>query len=251
MSLVSDYSQVRKNSLAFSDVGNHKITMAYEVFAFFQHWYYFPDIGEGVFAPSKFIGYQDTTLHNYDGSGHGGDTEEILKQWFRKCDRKSEEFGQYITQLQSFAKSNHRKINAKVTTGTGGIHTFGYLYPDEAATTDFTEGGVKQDVVNAYERNPEARKKCLEKHGYNCKICETSFEEIYGDIGKNFINVHHLFPISKIPRQYKINPIKHLCPVCPNCHAMLHQTDPPLMPEELATRMKEMGVRRSHEQAKS
>ncbi|MBQ7426534.1 MAG: HNH endonuclease [Prevotella sp.] len=59
------------------------------------------------------------------------------------------------------------------------------------------------------------------------------FEEKYGEIGRGFIHVHHLIPISSIGEDYVIDPINHLVPVCPNCHNMLHRKDPPLTPEEL------------------
>lgn len=49
------------------------------------------------------------------------------------------------------------------------------------------------------------------------------FEKMYGEIGRGFIHVHHIVPISTIGEEYKIDPIKDLVPVCPNCHAMLHK----------------------------
>jgi 5-methylcytosine-specific restriction protein A len=50
-----------------------------------------------------------------------------------------------------------------------------------------------------------------------------NFEEKYGEIGRNFIHVHHIVPISTIGQEYQIDPEKDLVPVCPNCHAMLHK----------------------------
>ena len=49
------------------------------------------------------------------------------------------------------------------------------------------------------------------------------FEETYGELGRGFIHVHHLVPISSIGKTYQIDPINDLAPVCPNCHAMLHR----------------------------
>lgn len=97
----------------------------------------------------------------------------------------------------------------------------------------FIEGATKQVIVNMYERNAAARKKCLEKHGHNCKVCEMSFEETYGDIGKDFIHVHHCNPLAGTDGEYELDPIKDLVPVCPNCHAMLHTYNPPIKIEEL------------------
>ena len=97
----------------------------------------------------------------------------------------------------------------------------------------FTEGSIKKVTVNLYERNLAARKKCIDKHGYNCKVCGMSFEKIYGKIGKGFIHVHHIKPLAGMFGEYELNPIRDLVPVCPNCHAMLHTYNPPLSVEEL------------------
>lgn len=101
----------------------------------------------------------------------------------------------------------------------------------------FTEGAKKNVTVSMYERNPQARAKCLKKHGYRCKVCNFSFFETYGEIGKEFIHVHHIKPLAGIAKAYELNPIKDLIPVCPNCHAMLHTKSPPLSVEELQMKL--------------
>lgn len=50
-----------------------------------------------------------------------------------------------------------------------------------------------------------------------------NFEEVYGEIGKGFIHVHHIVPLSEINSEYKVNYKDDLIPVCPNCHSMLHK----------------------------
>lgn len=95
------------------------------------------------------------------------------------------------------------------------------------------EGVKKEIIVNRYERNREAREKCIAAHGYKCAVCGMDFEKIYGEIGRGFIHVHHVVPLSTIGKEYELNPIKDLVPVCPNCHAMLHRKDPPYKIEEL------------------
>ncbi|WP_426080830.1 DUF3427 domain-containing protein [Enterococcus sp. LJL51] len=97
----------------------------------------------------------------------------------------------------------------------------------------YIEGARRRSVTNKYERNSEARKKCIEFYGTSCLICEMNFKEIYGDIGKDYIHVHHEIELSSIGREYKIDPIKDLKPVCPNCHAMLHKRKPAYTLKEL------------------
>ena len=104
----------------------------------------------------------------------------------------------------------------------------------------FKEGASKTITVNQYERNATARAKCLSHHGYKCSVCSFDFEEIYGDIGKKFIHVHHIIPISEIGREYELDPITDLIPICPNCHAMIHIAHPALSIKQLKTIIKKL-----------
>lgn len=100
-------------------------------------------------------------------------------------------------------------------------------YPDEIDTEKtYFEGAAKQVIVNIYERNAEARAICIKEHGANCSVCGFNFAEKFGDIGSGYIHVHHRKPLSEIHESYKLNPTIDLIPVCPNCHAMLHQRKP-------------------------
>lgn len=99
--------------------------------------------------------------------------------------------------------------------------------------TQYKEGSLKQIIVNAYERNPHARKKCLEYFGYSCQCCGFNFEQNYGELGKGFIHVHHLTPLSEIKDEYELNPETDLIPVCANCHAMIHRKNPPYLLQEI------------------
>lgn len=102
----------------------------------------------------------------------------------------------------------------------------------------YFEGGASKILVNKYERNPVNRQLCLMANGYKCKVCGFDFEDEYGELGYQFIHVHHIEKVSCHEKEYIINPEKDLIPVCPNCHSMLHRVDPPLLPEELATIIK-------------
>lgn len=117
------------------------------------------------------------------------------------------------------------------------------VYPDEVPQTKvYTEGSVTQVKVNRYERDLDAREKCIEHYGLKCQVCDFDFEEEYGDVGAGFIHVHHTFPLSEIKEEYKVDYIEHLKPVCPNCHAMLHKKKPiPYSIEELKNIIKNRG----------
>jgi 5-methylcytosine-specific restriction protein A len=113
-----------------------------------------------------------------------------------------------------------------------------YLAFDNEKQKTFTEGTVSQVTQTRYERNPFARASCIKYYGYSCSICEFDFEKHYGELGKNFIHVHHLTQVAAIGKPYQVDPIEDLRPVCPNCHAMLHKQSPPLTIVELKMRLK-------------
>ena len=103
---------------------------------------------------------------------------------------------------------------------------------DESGTTfanevneedEHWEGAVVSVLVNRYERDPAARKACIAHFGSTCQVCEIDFSEKYGEHGSGFIHVHHIVPLSEAGKAYKVDPVKDLIPVCPNCHAMLHR----------------------------
>lgn len=102
------------------------------------------------------------------------------------------------------------------------LENFDIVYNNVTKTYD--EGNAHQVAVTSYERNPLARFECLNHFGYSCQICGFNFQELYGEIGKSFIHVHHIkFISSNRGNVYQINPLIDLIPVCPNCHAMLHR----------------------------
>ncbi|WP_245423172.1 HNH endonuclease [Shewanella frigidimarina] len=105
------------------------------------------------------------------------------------------------------------------------------VYPEEIVT--YTEGMVTNIKVNKYERDINARLACIDYHKAICKVCNFNFSLIYGAIGEGFIHVHHLVPLAQVGKQYIVNPIIDLVPVCPNCHAMLHRKTPPFTIKEL------------------
>jgi 5-methylcytosine-specific restriction enzyme A len=111
---------------------------------------------------------------------------------------------------------------------------------DESSSemSGYPEGATTKIVVNKYERSKLNRSACISASGCFCHICGLTFDDKYGDIGKNFIHVHHIVPVSQLGPDYQIDPINDLIPVCPNCHAMLHRNNPPISIEELKKMIK-------------
>ncbi|RUT53111.1 HNH endonuclease family protein [Clostridium botulinum] len=118
-----------------------------------------------------------------------------------------------------------------------------YTNEELAASVRYPEGAIKSVLVNDYERNRQARKKCLEYYGCKCSVCGIEFNNVYGDIGNEFMHVHHLKMIHEIGQEYEVDPIKDLRPVCPNCHSMIHKKIPPFTIEEMRKFIKKNNIK--------
>ena len=60
-------------------------------------------------------------------------------------------------------------------------------------------------------------------HGLNCQACGFNFEKKYGELGKKFIEVHHLIPLYVENNDRIVNPETDLVCLCSNCHRMIHR----------------------------
>jgi 5-methylcytosine-specific restriction enzyme A len=86
-----------------------------------------------------------------------------------------------------------------------------------------TEGKIVNYYGKRYERDPINRIRAIEFHGVSCIVCGFNFEEVYGERGKDFIEVHHVIPLNSLDEEVVIDPEKDLVPVCANCHRMIHR----------------------------
>lgn len=104
-----------------------------------------------------------------------------------------------------------------------GINLALYKY---AKPSYYLEGDVVESHGTRYERDPKAKRDCIAKYGCKCYICGFDFEKVYGKNGAGFIEVHHLKPISSYSGEHIVIPTEDLCPLCSNCHSMVHRRRP-------------------------
>jgi hypothetical protein len=95
------------------------------------------------------------------------------------------------------------------------------------AKETYVEGEVNQVLLNRYERDPSARRACLQHYGAVCAVCDATLESLYGPAVTGLIHVHHIMPLASIGKSVTIDPVRDLRPVCPNCHAVIHSINPP------------------------
>lgn len=107
---------------------------------------------------------------------------------------------------------------------------------------NFPEGRRKERLHKFNERNPKVIKKAKEKFkekfgSLYCEICGFNFENVYGDLGKDYIEGHHTKPVSEL-EEGEHTSVKDILLVCSNCHRMLHKKRPCLAKLELINLIK-------------
>lgn len=106
------------------------------------------------------------------------------------------------------------------------------LLPSANTAEEDDEAGLEhEDLTNLkehkrIERNKKLAEKAKKVHGYKCQACGFDFEERYGEIGRRFIEAHHLMPLSQLKDQkVKLDPKRDFSVLCSNCHRMIHRTE--------------------------
>ena len=197
--------------------------------------------GDVIFGPSRVVGYDRITLKKHrtlaeegvlDGRDTNPELERILGKPILRDDadwkRLEELYLRLCEQLNVVPVNRTRKFWRLDATGT----------PSGDLKMMFIEGALSYHVSTRYERDPAARRACIDAHGTSCVICGFDFEVVYGEHGAGFIHVHHLQPLSKSGGNRPTNPTRDLVPVCPNCHYMLHRGTDVLSPDALKKMMK-------------
>ena len=101
------------------------------------------------------------------------------------------------------------------------------------------EGKQIMVYTTKYERDPRLRREAILIHGCKCEVCGFDFEEKYGEIGIDYIEVHHKKPLSEVGEEIEVDPKTDLACLCSNCHRMIHRNrEKVLTIEELKSAIK-------------
>jgi HNH endonuclease len=89
---------------------------------------------------------------------------------------------------------------------------------------------VRLKKINSEEENEQRQNEndfsgLLFFHSFTCNI---NFEDIYGILGKEFIEAHHLRPIAQLTGdRVQLDVRTDFTVLCSNCHSMIHGLDDP------------------------
>ncbi len=119
-------------------------------------------------------------------------------------------------------------------------------YLDSTFNNDESIVGFENKQIRLHlrvERNTTLAKRVKVIKGYVCEACGFDFVKVYGDLGKDFIEAHHLTPISTIDiGKFKVNLDSDFVVLCSNCHSMIHKLLDPSDIEKLKKIIKQTGA---------
>ncbi len=101
--------------------------------------------------------------------------------------------------------------------------------PDNYAGVVIEEGAVIQRSVKQHTRSRRLRDAAItvfrQQHDGQlfCTVCGFDFEAIYGELGRDFIEVHHTEIIREGEPVDLMMAVERVVPLCANCHRMIHR----------------------------
>lgn len=94
-----------------------------------------------------------------------------------------------------------------------------------------------------FTRNPQLVLAAKKFRKPICEACEFDFHDFYGSLGEEYIEAHHLSPLSERPeREWSeelYTNLEGIALLCANCHRMIHRRRPALTLEELRKAIRE------------
>ena len=134
------------------------------------------------------------------------------KTTIRKYDEKT-----IITELSNDIDYIQKSNTCKIT--KTDYRNFELAHTTEIKTTSSQAGN--------YPRNPKWGKIAIERNNYNCLFNEKHETFKSQATNKNFLESHHLIPISEIfvyweNQRVNIDCVQNIVPLCPNCHRQVH-----------------------------
>ena len=248
LELVDSELQIAENLETFAREANLHADLTRSLCSSTTYWVRDPVTKS--FGPGKFVGFRNMTFARYreaSAGNLGGKRFDghLTQRAIQSCiGQPYAANADYASELESWAsgrmgvplddvdRSKWRFVDlTKVSAAP--------LPAEELGEPEYHEGRATQSLRTSRERNPEARRRCIDIHGAKCSVCQIEMHLVYGDIGRGYIHVHHVKPLASAETSRTVDAAKDLVPVCPNCHAMLHQRTPPLEIEQLRNLVEE------------
>ena len=184
--------------------------------------------GQLGFVPSKFIGHLNNSIEkhlekNFYG---GGETNLKISRILNEKEHENEEFdSKYIEYCFLLGIKPSLKIRKYWT----ALIDESAIFQNEEI--EFQEGRIIEKLHKFRERSSSVTRiakqnfKVKNNNRLFCEACEFDFEAAYGELGIDFIEGHHMHPLSFRSKEEATNP-NDIAMLCANCHRMVHRYRP-------------------------
>lgn len=176
--------------------------------------------------PIRTITRDDTTEENYLFLTKRLPRDEFNQPIFEKHPYGETFFGVYDLTKDSAERISPHFLEHAIAFFESVARSLPYAKPEDDANDVYPRFENRKRVASHLRRERSrllatARKI---KDNYECQVCGLRFEELYGKLGIEFAEAHHLVPLSQLRENVKTC-IEDLATVCANCHRMLHRMD--------------------------
>lgn len=163
--------------------------------------------------------FGELTIKSKDKISLTSEGVEFIKENIDQCEYISNNFFTYeenvdvATKLHKSSKKKHNLI----------------VYSEDDMVT---EGQTKSGNSKVKSRSDKLRKAAVdfyrtESGQIKCCVCGFDFEETYGELGKDYIQIHHEHPVCQYDDDgvelFIKEAINNVKPLCANCHCMVHR----------------------------
>jgi len=159
-------------------------------------------------------------------SAHAGDDWSVSSAWGKQYSvvnlPSNEELGGDLIEMVNLYRLATQRGGIDLAEGTSEIDG----NSEESSPQAQLEGARRERFHFRIERqrNNKLSREAKRIHGYVCQGCGFSFESVYGSIGRNYIEAHHLTPLHALSGEGPVltNPETDFAVLCANCHKMIH-----------------------------
>lgn len=113
---------------------------------------------------------------------------------------------------------------------------------DDIDEAEFQEGQRASREATYFARNAKLVRAAKVHHGTSCQACGFNFAEFYGDLGQDYIEVHHKRQMAE--DKVRSTTVDDVDVLCANCHRMVHRRAVSLTLSELRALIRDRGVPR-------
>jgi 5-methylcytosine-specific restriction protein A len=96
---------------------------------------------------------------------------------------------------------------------------------DDLPAKSTMEDGTRFRIHKRIERNANLVALVKKSKPHRCEVCSLDFGDRYGELGRGYIEAHHLRPVASIKgTRVTMDPKRDFALLCSNCHRMVHKS---------------------------